>query len=149
MAGQAQLAFWDGRNDEAITGYQRALSYQPRDVASRVGLAQVYRATGRQLEAMAQADSAVMLAPGNRDAQWAQVDLSRTTGAAVDVTLGWSDDSDRNEMWWQLVSASTQAANRTRVFGSVGAYEGSSVPSVRAARGTGSSARPTRRRAGS
>lgn len=137
MAGQAQLAFWDGRNDEAITGYQRALSYQPRDVASRVGLAQVYRATGRQLEAMAQADSAVMLAPGNRDAQWAQVDLSRTTGAAVDVTLGWSDDSDRNEMWWQLVSASTQAANRTRVFGSVGAYEGSSVPSVRAARGTG------------
>lgn len=135
MDGQAQLAYWDGRNAEAIAGYERALSYQPRDVVARAGLAQVYRATGRQLDAMAQADSAVLLAPGNRDAAWSQVDLARTTLATADVSLGWSDDSDDNQMWWQVVSAATQAANRTRVFGSIGAYEASSTPSVEATRG--------------
>lgn len=136
MAGQAQLAYWDGRIAEAIAGYQRALSYQPRDVTARIGLAQVYRAAGRQLDALAQADSARLLAPGNRDAEWAYMDVSRTALAAAELSLGWSDDSDENEMWWQVVSASAQAGQATRVFGAVGAYEGSSAPAVHASRGT-------------
>lgn len=136
LGGKAQLAYWDGRLEEAVAGYHRALSYRPDDVGARAGLAQVYRAQGRQLEALAQADTAVLLAPANRDAQAAQADMARTVGPAVDVALGWSDDSDDNEMWWQVVSGSTQTANRVRVFGAVGAYEGSSAPAVTAARGT-------------
>lgn len=137
LTGRATLAYWDGRLEEASAGYLRALSNRPDDVAARAGLAQVYRAMGRQLDGLAQADSTALLAPGNRDAQWAETDLARTVGPAVDVALGWSDDSDDNEMWWQVVSAATQPANRVRVFGSLGAYEGSSAPSVTASRGTG------------
>jgi hypothetical protein len=39
-------------------------------------------------------------------------------------------------MWWQVVSATTPLSNRVRGFGSVGVFEGSSTPSVTAARGT-------------
>jgi tetratricopeptide (TPR) repeat protein len=136
LDGTAQLAFWDGRTADAIAGYERALSYRPNDVTARVGLAQVYLASGRQLDARTQADSAVALAPGNREALLAQRSIVRTAQAAVDVSLGWSDDSDDNQMWWQVVSASTPVSNRVRGFGSVGAYEGSSTPAVTAARGT-------------
>lgn len=135
-SGRAQLAYWDGRLDEAAAGYEGSLSSRPEDVPARAGLAQVYRAMGRQLDALAQADSAVLLAPGNRDALWAETDVARSVGPAVDVALGWSEDSDDNEMWWQVVSGAMQTANRVRVFGSIGAYEGSSAPAVTAARGT-------------
>jgi len=136
LDGRAQLAYWDGRTAEAVAGYERALSYRPDDVAARVGLAQVYRATGRQLDALAEADSAVAGAPTNRDALWAQVDVGRTTLAATEISLGWSDDTDDNTMWWQTVSVATPFANRVRGFGSVGFYQGTSTPAVSAARGT-------------
>jgi tetratricopeptide (TPR) repeat protein len=136
LDGKAQLAYWDGRMAEAITGYERALSYRPEDVVARVGLAQVYRATGRQLDALAEADSAVASAPAARDALWARVDIGRTTLPAVDLSVGWSDDTDDNTMWWQVVSATTPLSNRVRGFGSVGIYEGSSTPAVSATRGT-------------
>ena len=136
LDGSAQLAFWDGRTEEAIAGYERALSYRSDDVAARIGLAQVYRAAGRQLDALAEADSAVAIAPANREAEWAQTDIGRTTLPAVDLSLGWSDDSDDNTMWWQVVAAATPLSNRVRGFGSVGFYQGTSTPSLSATRGT-------------
>ncbi len=135
LVGAAQLAYWDGRTKEAIEGYERALSYRPGDVAARSGLAQVYLATGRQLDAQAEADSAVAIAPGNREAVRAQTSIGRTVQSSADLTLGWSDDSDDNVMWWQVISATTPLSNRVRGFGSVGAFEGSSTPAVTAARG--------------
>lgn len=135
LNGRAQLAYWDGRSADAIAEYQRALSFRPDDVAARIGLAQVYRSVGRQGEALAEADSAVALAPTNQEAQRVRTDILRTVQSAADVTLGWSDDSDQNEMWWQVVSVTTPLANRVRGFGSLGAYEGSSAPDVTAARG--------------
>lgn len=136
LNGKAQLAYWDGRTEEAIAGYERALSYRSDDMAARVGLAQVYRAAGRQLDALAEADSAVAIAPGNGEAEWTRIDIARTTLATVDVSLGWSDDSDDNTMWWQVVAAATPLSNRVRGFGSVGFYQGTSAPSVSATRGT-------------
>ena len=136
LTGAAQLAFWGGRTAEAIAGYERALSYRPNDVTARVGLAQVYQSSGRQLDALAEADSAVSLAPTNRDALRARQSVGRAVHAAADVTLGWSEDTDDNRMWWQVVSAATPLANRVRGFGSVGFYEGSSTPAITAARGT-------------
>ncbi len=136
LAGAAQLAYWDGRTAEAIAGYERALSYRPNDVTARVGLAQVYLSAGRQLEALAEADSAVSLAPTNRDALLARQSIGRSVQGAADVALGWSEDSDDNRMWWQVVSVATPLANRVRGFGSVGFYEGSSAPSISATRGT-------------
>jgi len=136
LTGAAQLAYWDGRTAEAIAGYDRALSYRPNDATARVGLAQVYQANGRQLEALAEADSAVSLAPTNREALRARRVIGRAVQAATDVTLGWSEDTDENLMWWQVVSASTPLSNRVRGFGSVGVFEGSSTPVISAARGT-------------
>ena len=136
LVGTAQLAYWDGRTGEAIAGYERALSYRPNDVSARSGLAQVYLAAGRQLDAQAEADSAVAIAPANREAVRVQTSVGRTVQSAADLTLGWSDDSDDNVMWWQVVSATTPLSNRVRGFGSVGAFEGSSTPAVTAARGT-------------
>ena len=135
LVGTAQLAYWDGRTAEAIAGYERALSYRPEDVSARSGLAQVYLAAGRQLDARAEADSAAALAPANREAVRTQTTVGRAVQPSADVTLGWSDDSDDNVMWWQVVSASTPLSNRVRGFGSVGAFEGSSTPAVTAARG--------------
>jgi tetratricopeptide (TPR) repeat protein len=134
LSGTAQLAYWGGRAAEAIAGYQRAISYRPDDVTARLGLAQVYRAVGRQRDALAEVDSAVALAPTNKEALRVRQDIVRTVQAAVDVTLGWSEDTDQNEMWWQTVSATTSVANRVRGFGSVGAYEGSSTPDATATR---------------
>lgn len=136
LTGTAQLAYWDGKTSEAIAGYERALSYWPTEVPAWVGLAQVYQAAGRQLDALAAADSAVAIAPTNREALRAQESMTRAVQAATDVTLGVSDDSDENLMWWQVVSATTPLSNRVRGFGSVGVYEGSSTPAVTAARGT-------------
>ena len=136
LDGRAQAAYWGGRNAEAIAGYERALSYWPDDITARTGLAQVYQASGRQLDAMAAADSAVALAPANRDALRARQDIARAVQGEVDVSLGWSDDSDQNTMWWQVVGVSTPMANRVRGFASVGVYEGSSTPNIQATRGT-------------
>jgi tetratricopeptide (TPR) repeat protein len=136
LNGTAQLAYWGGRTGEAIADYQRAISYRPDDVAAHIGLAQVYQSVGRQNDALAEADSAVALAPTNRQALQVRTNVVRGVQAAADVTLGWSDDSDQNEMWWQIVSATTAVSNRVRGFGSVGAYEGSSTPAVTATRGT-------------
>ncbi len=135
LNGTAQLAYWSGKAAEAIAGYQRALSYRPDDVTAHLGLSQVYRSVGRQRDALAEADSAVALAPASKEALRVRTDIVRSVQAAADVTLGWSEDSDQNEMWWQVVSASTPLANRVRGFGSVGAYEGSSAPDVTASRG--------------
>ncbi len=135
LNGTAQLAYWGGRTGEAIAGYKRAISYRPDEVAARLGLAQVYQAVGRQHDALAEADSAVALAPTNREALRVRESVVRGVQAAADVTLGWSNDSDQNEMWWQTVSASTPLSNRVRGFGSVGAYEGSSTPAITATRG--------------
>ena len=135
LNGTAQLAFWAGRTTEAIAGYERSISYRPGDITARLGLAQVYRATGRQLDALAEVDSAVARAPANGEALRARETMVRAFQAAVDVSLGWSDDSDHNTMWWQVVTASTALGNRVRGFGSVGAYEGSGEPDITAARG--------------
>jgi tetratricopeptide (TPR) repeat protein len=134
LDGLAQAAFWQGRNADAIAGYERALSYRPDDITARTGLAQVYLASGRQLDAMVTADSAVVLAPANRDAQRARQDIARAVLAEVDVSLGWSDDSDHNTMWWQIVGVAAPVSNRVRGFASVGAYEGSSMPDLQAQR---------------
>lgn len=136
LNGTAQLAFWAGRPADAVAGYERSLSYRPSDVTARLGLARVYLATGRQADAQAEVDSALSYAPGNGEALRAQVQVRRAVQAAVDVSLGWSDDSDDNEMWWQVVSASAPVANRVRAFGSVGAYEGTSAPDIGATRGS-------------
>jgi len=136
LNGTAQLAYWGGRTTDAIAAYQRAISYRPTDVTAHLGLAQVYRSAGREQDALAEADTAVALAPTNREALQVRESIVRSVQAAVDLTFGWSDDSDENQMWWQTVAVSTPLANRVRGFGSVGAYEGSSAPDVSAARGT-------------
>ncbi len=135
LNGRAQLAFWDGKTTEAIAGYQRAISYRPDDVAARLGLSQLYLSVGRQRAALAEADSAVALAPTNREALRVRQTVVRAMQAAADITLGWSDDTDDNEMWWQTVAATTPVSDRVRGFGSVGAYEGRSGPEVSATRG--------------
>jgi tetratricopeptide (TPR) repeat protein len=136
LDGRAQLAFWGGKTAEAIAGYRRALGYRPADVVARVGLARVYQSAGRQLDALAQADSAVAAAPTDRDAVRAQRDIRRAILAATDVSVGWSNDTDDNTMWWQVVSAATPLSNRVRGFGAVGSYEGTSTSAVSAARAT-------------
>lgn len=136
LNGLALLAYWDGQTANAIADYQRALSYRPSDITARVGLARVYLSVGRQLDALAEADSAIALAPTNREALTAGREIGRAVRGWTDLTLGWSDDSDDNLMWWQVVSASTPLANRVRGFGSVGLYEGRSAPDIRASRGT-------------
>jgi len=136
LDGQAQAAFWQGRNADAIAGYERALSYRPDDITARTGLAQVYLASGRQLDAMESADSAVARAPANRDALRTQQDMARAVPGAVDISIGWSDDSDQNTMWWQVIGVAAPVSNRVRGFASVGVYEGSSPPDISAARGT-------------
>jgi len=136
LDGRAQAAFWQGRDADAITGYERALSYRPDDIAARTGLAQVYLASGRQRDAMSAADSAVALSPTNRDAQRTRQDIARAVLGEVDVSLGWSDDSDQNTMWWQVVGVSAPVSNRVRGFASVGVYEGSSAPNLQAQRAT-------------
>ena len=62
---EASSLAWDGRWDEAILAYQRALAEFPKDVAARASLAQALAAAGRVDDALAEYREVCALSPAD------------------------------------------------------------------------------------
>lgn len=122
---EARVLSWAGRIDQSIALYDSVLADHPRHADALAGLGQVYYWQGRYSRAATYASRALAVEPGNRSAQELNRSLRAAVGPQLDVTLGWSNDSDENTSWWQTVTGSRQLSDAVRLFGAVGALEAS------------------------
>jgi tetratricopeptide (TPR) repeat protein len=123
--GWAQTAAWSGDYLTAIHRYQEALDRNPDHVPSLVGLAQVRTWQGRTAEARLAVDHALRIAPEDRTALEVRASIRALTRPRLDLTLGWSHDSDRNTLWWQSLGSSIALGPGLRGFASAGIAEAS------------------------
>jgi tetratricopeptide (TPR) repeat protein len=125
LAGRGQVAAWRGDYGKAMRFYREALVNDPNHVASLVGLAQVMQWQGRPAEAEQHISRALTVAPSDRSALEARRAVRALRRPRLEVTLGWSRDSDRNTLWWQNVGTSLLVASGVRGFASAGIAEAS------------------------
>jgi len=125
LAGRGQVAAWRGDYATATRFYREALAVDPDHVTSLVGLAQVLQWQGRAAEADRNITRALALAPDNRSAREVQRSVRTLRRPRVEVTLGWSRDSDKNSLWWQNLGTSLLLASGVRGFASAGIAEAS------------------------
>jgi tetratricopeptide (TPR) repeat protein len=125
LVGRAQVAGWSGDLGHAAEYYRQALAQNPDHVGALVGLAQVRQWQGRPAEAEQQVNRALAVAPTDRSALEAQRAIRALRRPRLDLTLGWSRDSDRNILWWQSAATSLLLANGVRGFASAGVAEAS------------------------
>ena len=124
-ATEARILSWDGRTDQAIALYDSVVTEYPRHADALAGLSQVYLWTGRYSQSRVYMNRALAADPGSRTAQELDRTLRATFSPQLEVTLGWSNDSDDNTSWWQTVAGSYLLTDAFRAFGSVGALEAS------------------------
>jgi tetratricopeptide (TPR) repeat protein len=120
LAGQAQVASWRGDFLNAIRYYRLALERDPKHVASLVGLAQVRQWQGRPAEARPLVDRALAIAPSDRTALEVRAAIHAMVRPQMDLTIGWSHDSDRNTLWWENLGTSIALGPGVRGFARVG-----------------------------
>jgi tetratricopeptide (TPR) repeat protein len=122
---EARVLSWDGRTEQAIALYDSVVTDFPRHADALAGLSQVYLWQGKYSLARTYADRALAADPESRTAG----ELDRQVRAALrpqlEITLGWSNDSDDNTSWWQTAAASWLLSDAVRAFGSAGALEAS------------------------
>jgi hypothetical protein len=116
---------WDGKTDQAIALYDSVVTEFPQHGDALAGLSQVYLWQGRYSLSRVYASRALAADPAGTLPR----ELDRTVRAAlqpqIEITLGWSNDSDDNTSWWQTVAGSYLLTDAFRAFGSVGALEAS------------------------
>jgi len=125
IAGRGQVAAWQGDYPKAAEYYREVLEKNPEHVGALVGLAQVRQWQGRPAEAEQQLSRALAVSPNDRSALEAQRSIRAIRRPRLEVTLGWSHDSDKNTFWWQSIGTSVLLANGVRGFASAGAAEAS------------------------
>jgi tetratricopeptide (TPR) repeat protein len=109
VVSRGYAAYKDGRYEEAVTEYRRALAVNPYDMATRCRVGIVYQKMGRQEEALrwlreALADEGEIGEPVMRSACWlgvAQAELAvgheAAARAAAERVLGLPDAFDRHQ----------------------------------------------------
>lgn len=122
---EARVLSWDGRTAQAIALYDSVVHEFPRHAEALAGLSQVYFWTGRYALARTYSSRALAADPTSGTAQDLDRALRTTLSPQLEITLGWSNDSDENTSWWQTVAGSYQLSDAFRAFGSVGALEAS------------------------
>jgi tetratricopeptide (TPR) repeat protein len=125
VAGRGQVAAWKGDYPTAAGFYRAALEENPNHVPSLVGLAQVRRWQGRTAEAEQAITRALALAPEDRSAREARAEIRALSRPQMELSVGWSRDSDKNTLWWQTLGTSLLLAPGVRGFGRAGVAEAS------------------------
>ncbi len=125
LTGRGQVAAWSGNNLTAIQYYQKAIRQDSTYVPALIGLAQVRQWQGRPDEATAAINRALALAPKDRTAQEVHAAIRALVRPELNLTLGWSRDSDKNTLWWQTASLAQLVATGIRGFASAGVAEAS------------------------
>jgi tetratricopeptide (TPR) repeat protein len=122
---EARILSWDGKTHQAIALYDSVVAGFPRHAEALAGLGQVYLWEGRYSRSKVYAARALAADPQERTARELDRSLRIAVSPQLEITLGWSNDSDDNTSWWQTVAASYQLSDQFRAFGSVGALEAS------------------------
>ncbi|HVX87844.1 MAG TPA: tetratricopeptide repeat protein [Gemmatimonadales bacterium] len=125
LAGRARLKAWQGDLVGARALYGTALERNAGNAMALTGLAQVDRWEGHEEQALARADSALRLAPNDRDALLLRRELRAALRPQVRLELGWGEDSDDNVTWWQTLAVSDRIAGGLTITGTVGAFQAS------------------------
>jgi tetratricopeptide (TPR) repeat protein len=123
--GRAQVLAWRGHWDAAAHEYGAVLASHPGDAEALTGLGRLRLWRGRPSLALEAADAALAADPTDREARLLRRDARNAIRPYLDLTLGWSDDSDENTSFWQVLGASVSLTDGLRVFGRVGLLEAS------------------------
>ncbi len=123
LAGRALVAAWRGDLATAARRYEAALERDSTHLSSLVGLAQVRLWQGRAAESNHYATRALAAAPEDRTAREVQQQVRALVRPRLELTLGWSHDSDDNTLWWQQAGTSMALGAGLRGFASVTAAE--------------------------
>lgn len=125
LAGRALVASWRGDLAGAARQYHAALARNPEHLPSLNGMAQVRLWQGRAEEARSYAARARAAQPDDRTARDLESQIRASVRPRVEVTLGWSHDSDDNTLWWQQLATSMAIGPGLRGFASATAAEAS------------------------
>ena len=123
LVGRARLRAWKGDLNGARSLYTESLIHQPGSAAALAGLAQVDRWEGRERAALQRVDSALRVSPNDRDALQLRRELRASLRPQLQVTFGWGRDSDQNETFWEIASASESVADGVTLSGTVGLFQ--------------------------
>ncbi len=121
--GRAQVLAWRGDWDAASLEYGAVLASDPGNADALTGLGRLRLWRGRPSLALRAADAALEAEPANRDARLLRRDARSALRPYLDLALGWSDDSDENTAFWQVLGASAALADGVRGFGRIGLLE--------------------------
>lgn len=125
LVGRARLRAWQGDLGGARALYGESLARLPGSATALAGLAQVDRWDGHERAALARADSALKIAPDDRDARQLRRELRAALRPQMQFTFGWGLDSDHNKTFWENATASQSIADGVTVTGSVGLFQAS------------------------
>jgi tetratricopeptide (TPR) repeat protein len=123
--GRARIRAWQGDLAGSRALYRETLDRQPGSAAALAGLAQVDRWEGRERIALARVDSALRIAPDDRDALLLRRELRAALRPQLQFTFGWSGDSDDNDNWWQNAVYTQRVGDAVTATASVGLLQAS------------------------
>lgn len=123
--GRAQVLAWQGDWDAAEAEYGAVLAAEPGNPDALAGLGRLQLWQGRPSLALHGAEAALASMPRHREGRLLRRDARNALRPWLDLTLGWSDDSDENTAFWQVVGASLSLADGVRGFGRLGLLEAS------------------------
>ena len=121
--GHAQVSAWQGDLGGAERAYIAILRQNPRDANARVGLGYVYLWQGREAAAGRQARAALRVDSTHREGRALTRTLREVTRPALESSANWSNDSDRNTSFWQILATSGSLGGGVGGFASVNALE--------------------------
>ncbi len=122
---QAAVSAARGDYDLAISRYDATLSRSPGNVEALTGIARTRFWMGMPLEARRQVQRALAVDPTYPPAQQLSGDIAKALRSRLDLTLGWSYDSDKNTTWWQTATINGPLAESFRGTATVGLLEAS------------------------
>jgi tetratricopeptide (TPR) repeat protein len=123
LVGRARLRAWRGDLTGARTIYGNTLDRRPGSAAAIAGLAQIDRWEGREFAALARVDSALRIAPNDRDAMRLRRELRAALRPQARLEIGWGEDSDDNVVWWQHLTLTDRVSETIALSTSAGLFQ--------------------------
>lgn len=128
---QAQVSAAQGDYDRAIARYEATLRIAPNNQEALTGMAQTRFWMGQQREARRRVDQALAIDTTYQPARALRANIDHALASWLELSVGWSHDSDENTDWWQTASLNFPLAEGLRGVVTAGLSE------VRAPAGNG------------
>ena len=130
---EARVRSWKGDLSAAERLYQGIISEHPEDADALAGLGYVYYWEGREAAARKHAEAALTVDSTHKAGRDLLRTIEEAYRPATEGTASWSNDSDHNTSFGQILSAFASPGTSVGIFGSVNALE-TSDPVLEASR---------------